>query len=133
MEIWVLIFGAILLALQTRSNFLTAKMLKKMDNALQTYETFLTTIGGYFTSISTSLETIAKGINPSGLTAADAAQLQTDLQALANAGKTAADAAASAASASAAGQPAPAAPAASAANATAEVPGASTTAHGTGA
>lgn len=111
MEILSLIVLVIILALQTRSNFLTAKMLKKMDAALTTYESFLTTIGGYFTSIGTSLETIAKGINPSGLTAADAAQLQTDLQNLANAGKAAADAAATAAVASAAGQPAPAAPA----------------------
>lgn len=100
----------VLLSLDLFFTIFNTFKLKKMDRALQTYEAFLTTISGYFASISDSLGKIAGGINPSGLTAADATQLQTDLQAVATAGKAVADAASAAAGTAAQGQAAPTTP-----------------------
>lgn len=98
----------VLVALILKNQFLIIKIQKKMDTSLATYEAFLTAISGSLTSISTSVATLAAGINPSGLTAADAAQLQTDLGTLATAAAAAATAASTAAANAAAGTPAPA-------------------------
>lgn len=105
------IFVLLLIFIIQRISFII-KIQKKMDQALATYEAFLTAISGSLTSIATSVATLAAGINPSGLTAADATQLQTDLGNLATAAANAAAAAQTAASNAAAGTPAPAAPAA---------------------
>lgn len=78
-----------------------------MDTALSTYEAFLTSIAGSLSSIGTSVAALAAGINPSGLTAADATQLQADLGNLATAATAAATAASTAAANAAAGTPAP--------------------------
>lgn len=78
-----------------------------MDQALSTYESFLVNIAGSFTAISTALGTIAQALNPSGLSAADVAQLTTDLTNLAAQGAAVAAAAQTAATNAAAGTSAP--------------------------
>lgn len=103
------VFVLLLVFIFQRLSFII-KIQKKMDQALATYEAFLNSISGSLTSISNSVATLAAGINPSGLTAADAAQLKTDLGNLATAATAAATAAETAASNAAAGNPAPAAP-----------------------
>lgn len=111
-----LIIGLIALSLISTPilGIINYKRLKKMDTALSTYESFLVNIAGSFTTISNALGTIAKALNPSGLTAADVAQLTTDLTNLAATGAAVAAAAQTAATNAAAGTPAPvaAAPAA---------------------
>ncbi len=97
------VFVLLLIYIIQRISFIL-KIQTKMDQALATYEAFLSAISASLSSISASVAKLAAGINPSGLTAADATQLQTDLGNLATAAATAATNAA-------AGTPAPPAPA----------------------
>lgn len=85
--------------------------LRQMDNALQSYEDFLTTIASAQSSLADSFAKMAAGVNPSGLTADDAVQLKTDLGNAATALKTFADSVAQAATNAGQGAAAPAAPA----------------------
>lgn len=105
------VFVLLLIFILQRISFII-KIQTKMDQALSTYESFLVNIAGSFTAVTTALGVIAKALNPSGLTADDVTQLQTDLTNLAATGAAVAAAATTAAANAAAGSPAPAAPAA---------------------
>ena len=56
-----------------------------MADQFNSFEAFIQSINGSLTTISNNLATIAAGLNPDGMTAAEVQQLQTDLSGVANA------------------------------------------------
>ncbi len=82
--------------------------LSKMNDLFQSYEAFLQSIGASLTTISSALAQLAAGVNPSGLTADEAAKLSADLKAVSDQASATATAAQTAAAAAGQGQTAPA-------------------------